>query len=82
MMTIVEFNLLTFEQKCSLIERKGVYLAGRNEDNFGYNLYAVYSFYVELRFNFSDDYLEHLQVFTSPFYLEPYLQEIELDLYF
>lgn len=78
-MNIHEFNLLTFEQKCRVVERNGTYIAGRNEELMAYNLYAVFSFYVELTYNFSDDTLERITVCQNVAILEPYIQNIVLS---
>jgi hypothetical protein len=80
MMDLVEFDLLTFEQKCFVVARNGIFIAGRNDDNLAYNLYSVFSFYTELIFNFDDDTLERINVFDKASLLEPYIEEIELDI--
>lgn len=79
-MNISWFNLLTLDQKCEMIDRQGIYLAGRNVDFHAFNLYSIFSFYVELCYNFKDYDLEKVTVITKPDQLQPYLEEIELSL--
>lgn len=80
MMDLVEFDLLTFEQKCLVVARNGIFIAGRNEGNLAYNLYSVFTFYTEFIFDFDHDSLERINVSNNASLLEPYLEEIELDI--
>jgi hypothetical protein len=77
-MNISWFNLLSLDQKCEIIDKDGVYLAGRNEGVYAFNLYSIYSFYAELCYNFKDYNLEKVRVLSKTDELEPYLNEINL----
>lgn len=79
-MSIEEFNLLTFDQKCQVIFRRGIYLEGRNEENLVFNLYSIFSFYAELCYNLEDDYMASINVFKYSRLLEPYINEIKISI--
>jgi hypothetical protein len=68
------------DQKCEVIDSQGIYLAGRNVGVYAFNLYSIFSFYVELCYNFKDYDLEKVTVITKPDQLQPYLEEIVLSL--
>lgn len=73
-----EFMSLTTEQKCSVVWKEGIYVAGRACNNLTFNLYSVFSFYAEICFNLADDCIEGIQVSEGSGLLEPYLNEIRL----
>jgi len=73
-----EFMSLTIEQKCAIVWKEGVYIAGRARNELTFNLYSVFSFYIEVCFNLGDDCIEDVQVSKNANLLEPYLHQINL----
>lgn len=79
-MTLPEFNLLTFEQKCLVLGKSGIYLGGYNDGPCAYNLYSLFSFYTEACFNLDDHTLDTIQPLEGIDALDRYLEEIMLSL--
>jgi hypothetical protein len=79
-MEIKKFNLLTIDQKISLVDSDGVYLVGIHSGKHVLNLYFIYSFYVELCYDFRNDLLEYITVLPKSSHLEPYIEEITLNI--
>ncbi len=50
MLTLYQFTLLPLDIKATYTFENGVYLDNREEDKFGFNLYAVESFFVEVSY--------------------------------
>lgn len=72
-MGLYQFNLLPESERFAALWQNGVYLDTRTANGYRVNLYALFSFYVEVFYNPTSNQVERLRSFTSVNQLEPYL---------
>lgn len=77
-MGIYEFNQLPLDGQEKLVREDGIFLTNRLEQNFGFTLYSLFDFYVEVHLNNEINEIEKIRTFKSIEPLTPYLDEIEL----
>jgi hypothetical protein len=78
MLTFYQFNLLPLDIKASYTFENGVYLDNREEDKFGFDLYSVDRFFVEVSYSKESNQVVQFKSFKSTAPLEPYLRQIKL----
>ncbi len=78
-MKFAEFKTMDLYEQAGIICEEGVLLAERNEDDSLIVLYSVGSFYVEVFYRTSDSEIVKFRSFQSIQFLDPYLQQIDLD---
>lgn len=77
-MTIMEFNLLTFDGKASLLTKYGKYLDQRSsKDGARVMIYDLFGFYVEVSYRF-DRKVQYLRAVDNIFESKTYLDSINL----
>ncbi len=77
-MTLVEFNVLSFDQKRELIRKSGSFLDEKFRDNNNkISLYAMHGFFVEVSYRF-DNKLQYIRGFENVFDCANYLESINL----
>lgn len=74
MLTVFDFNELTFNEKAEAVW-KGSYLADREEEGRTVQLYSLGAFYVELFYDPSANEIAGFHAFTSRNLLVPYLAQ-------
>ena len=80
-MTLYEFNLLSFDHQLNCVWQQGTFLVTRRVGVFYLCLYALDSFYVEIRYSQDLRQITACRSFRSNIALEPYLEQIELGAY-
>ena len=79
-MTLFEFDLLeNDDDKLAETLLGGEYIACREVDGYGYMLYQLDAFYVEVWANNIDMESFKIRAFSSTTELAPYLQEIDIS---
>ena len=78
-MTLYQFNVLTENEKTTIVWNEGDVVGDRKENNFSILLYQVWSFYVELYYNGQENKISKLRSFSSIEQLEPYLGKIDIS---
>lgn len=77
-MNIVEFNLLSFDGKASLLTKYGKYLDQRTtKEGARIMIYDLFGFYVEVSYRF-DRKVQYLRAVNNIFDTETYLDSINL----
>lgn len=71
-----EFNLLTEDQKISVLWRRAKIVAERKLNNYNVFLYQVDSFYIEVWYSFNLMNIHNIRSFTDTAELQPYLERI------
>lgn len=78
-MNILEFNHLTFEEKCECIATEGNYLSFRYVENMKIYLYALGEFFVEISFSPYHHKVISVDAFNNIDLLNPYLEYVNID---
>lgn len=78
-MTLYKFNLLSFDYQLNCVWEQGTFLMTRRIGKFYLCLYGLESFYVEIRYSQDFRQITACRSFRSSIALEPYLEQIELD---
>ena len=78
-MKFAEFKTMDLYEQAGVICEEGVLLSERSEDDNLVVLYAVGSFYVEVFYRNADSEIIKFRSFQSTQFLEPYLEQIDLD---
>lgn len=77
-MTLVEFNVLSFDQKRELIRKTGQFVDEKlRENNNKISVYSMYGFFVEVSYRF-DKKLQYIRGFENIFDCANYLESINL----
>lgn len=77
--TLYEFNSLSYLEKGEALVEYGVHIAERKEIEFGYVLYQLNNFYVEVKYHNGRNEIVMLTAFLNSTKLEPYLKEIDIS---
>jgi hypothetical protein len=78
-MKFAEFKTMDLYEQADVICREGVFISERTEDDNLVVLYAVGTFYVEVFYRNADSEIVKFRSFQSTQFLEPYLQQIDID---
>ncbi|MGK7389219.1 MAG: hypothetical protein ACNS60_02675 [Candidatus Cyclobacteriaceae bacterium M2_1C_046] len=78
-MNILEFNHLTFDEKCENIATEGRYLSFRYIENMKIYLYAIDDFFVEISFSPYHHKVVGIDAFNNVDLLNPYLEFVNID---
>lgn len=78
-MTLYEYNALDKPEQSESLWEFGVHIGERDENNIRYILYALDSFYVELKYNKKLNVINSSRSFSSTTQLEPYLHLIDIS---
>ena len=78
-MGIYDYELLKENKKADMLWEKGTFLSSRAEGKMKYNLYALWSFYVEVFYDPEKNKMTKFRTFKSITPLEPYLDQVALD---
>ncbi len=78
-MKMCEFMLLSQREQIDLLYTQGVYLGKKKRDKQTCILYQLAYFYVELQYRRYRYYIDEVRCFESTAYLDPYLQEINIE---
>lgn len=77
-MLIHVFLSLAVFDRAEYVRRNGVYLMCRLEDIYLYKLFELDGYFVEIRFNYQEDYIESVEAFQHTEKLLPYLEHIDV----
>ena len=79
MISIIDFEQLSFTDKLQFIKKHGQYLASRTEARFTVSLFRVNSFFTDVWYD--QENLEHVVIhqFTETVYLTPYLNLLTIE---
>lgn len=78
-MTPSEFDLLSINDRETLVYLEGVFIAVRQEPEFIIRLYQFNDFYVELFYHPVQDSPVCIRSFNTTILLEPYLKDIDIS---
>ena len=74
-MTLSEFERLPANKKVELLYKEGIYIGKHKTGSSIAILYQLDSFYVEIFYRKYRNEIDRLNCFTSPNYIDPYLNE-------
>jgi hypothetical protein len=77
--TLYEFNALNDFDKGEVLFKHGEHLTERFDEVYGYSLYQLNNFYVEVQYNGSLNAITKLTSFSTYTKLEPYLDKIDIS---
>jgi hypothetical protein len=78
-MTPAEFDMLSIDDRETLVYLDGVFIAARQEPEFIIRLYQFNDFYVELFYHSVQDSPVCMRSFNNTILLEPYLKNIDIS---
>ena len=79
-MTLFEFRQLPYPHQIRLLYEEGTYI-GKNKDNgLTYLLYQLAGFYIEISYSLYRVKIEGLNFSESTDMLDPYLEQVEIEL--
>jgi hypothetical protein len=78
-MKLLEYQLLPLREQINVLYVDGVYIGKRKEENLTVLLYQIDSFYVEVYYRKYRCYVSRLRCFTSTVFLDPYLEQIDVE---
>jgi hypothetical protein len=82
-LTYSEFNALPLDNKIHLLETEGVIIAIKEFSSTLIELYAIYDFYAELKYNTIHGVIVGLNILNLREQLEAYLNNIDIkDVYY
>jgi hypothetical protein len=77
--TLYEFNPLNKFEKEEILQEHGVHISERQDAEYGYVLYQLNNFYVEVKYHNNRNEILMLTSFSNYTKLEPYLRDIDLS---
>jgi hypothetical protein len=77
-MLINYFLRLAIIDRVEFVKENGVFLMRRTEGEFIYNLYELFGYYVEIKFNPKEKKTELVKLFNDTDKLSDYLNDIDL----
>ena len=77
--TLYEFNALSDFDKGEVLFKHGEHISERFDKEFGYSLYQLNNFYVEVQYNGGINAITKLTSFSTDTKLEPYLDKIDIS---
>jgi len=79
-MTLFEFRLLSYPQQIKLLYEEGIYIGKRKENGLTLLLYQLSAFYTEISYSLYRVKIEGLTCTESTAILDPYLEQVEIEL--
>ena len=76
---LYQFKLLSLFDKGEVLYEHGVHISERKDAEFGYVLYQLNNFYVEVKYSIEGNKIMSLNVFSTTTELEPYLPNIDIS---
>ena len=77
--TLYEFNSLNEYEKGAALWDYGVHVSERFDNEYGYSLYQLNDFYVEVKYNGDINEISKFTSFRNYTMLEPFLYDIDLS---
>ncbi len=77
--TLYEFNSLTRNEKVEVLCECSVFLCERPDAVFRIVLYQISNFYVEVKYDSTNNTIMEFQIFINTKLLEPYLKQIDIS---
>lgn len=77
-MLINYFLSLAIYDRAMFVKENGIFLMSRKGDKFIYNLYELFGYYVEIRFNHKENKTEFVKIFNDTDKLSLYLNNIDI----
>ena len=79
MMTQIDFRLMPQAEQLDLLYTTGVFIGKRKLGHISVLLYQLEDFYVEVHYKKHRCFASRIHCFRSTKYLDPYLEQIELE---
>jgi hypothetical protein len=79
-LSLYQYNALTNDEKVLVLQEYGKPLTRRTEKDWDIELFGLFDFYVEVMIKEPDKEDVKLRTFRSISVLEPYLEQIKLDI--
>jgi hypothetical protein len=77
--SLYEFNALNDFDKGEVLFKNGEHLTERFDKEYGYSLYQLNNFYVELQYNGSINAITKFTSFCTLTKLDPYIDKIDIS---
>ena len=77
--SLYEFNALNDFDKGEMLFKHGEHLTERFDKDYGYSLYQLNNFYVEVQYNGGINAITKFTSFSTYTKLEPYLDKIDIS---
>jgi hypothetical protein len=77
-MTLYEFNSLSDFDKGDVLFKHGEHISERFDEVYGYSLYQLNNFYIEIKYNGGTNAITKFTSFSTYKKLEPYLDKIDI----
>ena len=77
---LYEFNMLTDIEKANMVLDNGTFMLKRHDDQQVINLYTLSDYYVELYYDQKSNRINKIRSFKSMEPLDPYIDDIEVDI--
>ena len=78
-MTVQDFQLLPQQEQVEILCKDGIYIGKHKDANSIILLYQVDAFYVEVFYRKYRSHIKLLHCFESTEYLDPYLEQINVE---
>lgn len=78
-MKLHTFEQLQKDEQEEVVWQQGVLLDERTEKGFTILLFQIHAFYVEVFYNIYLNEIMRLKSFSSPTYLQPYLEKMDVS---
>lgn len=78
-MTLYEFNKLNKQEQYEVLWEHGVHVSERDDETFTYITYQIFSFYIEVKYNRTDNVIQGNRSFCTDTQLKPYLTRIDIS---
>jgi len=79
-MTLCEFRQLSYPQQIKLLYEEGTYIGKRKDKRLTFLLYQLASFYIEISYSLYRVKIAGLNFSESTEMLDPYLEQVEIEL--
>lgn len=79
-MTLFEFRQISYPQQVRLLYEEGTYIGKRKEKGLTLLLYQLSGFYIEISYSLYRVKIEGLTLTESTDVLDPYLEQVEIEL--
>ena len=80
-MTLVEFKQLTEHEQIELLYQDGTYIGKQKRGHKTVLLYQLDGFYIEIYYWTHRRHIDHFHYFSSTKHLDPYLEQIKIELF-
>jgi hypothetical protein len=79
-MKLVEFNLLSQNEKINLLYEEGIYIGKQKINGLYCLLFQLEGFYIEIIYKKYRQYIKRIYCFADTEYLDPYLERMDIAL--